>query len=123
MKALVVAIIFLWVGAVVQAAPFLTCTPQAGALTYKLTGPYWVTPEISAKADGALALDLGNSAVGISDIKVQACNSSGCGPEMSITLYKTYSIGHTGKSKTPTLRYEWWVVENGEVTGSFAVKP
>jgi len=53
---------------------------------------------------------------------VACCTSDGtvngtpvtcCSPEKSFTLYKTYSIGATGGTKTPTLRFEWWVTDEG----------
>jgi hypothetical protein len=122
MKAILITLIVLslWVTPVI-ADPFLHADPQIGVKAYSLTGPAWITRIVPAEVDGSLKLDLGVSAIGITSGTIKSCDdvacvcTSGlCGQERVFTLYKTYSTGRTGGvTKTPTLRFEWWVIEGG----------
>jgi hypothetical protein len=70
---LVLSIIFLGING--YANPNLTTNPQAGVITYALSGSAWVPTSVPAQADGSLLLDVGPSSVGVNTVNISACSS------------------------------------------------
>lgn len=60
----------------VYAAPFLTTNPQAGIVTYHLSGSAWVPASVAAQSDGSLRLDVSASTVGANTVNISACSST-----------------------------------------------
>lgn len=57
------------------AAPFVVCDPQKGVTHYRVTGPAWVTANVTAQADGSIKMDIASAALGVNAITVSACIS------------------------------------------------
>lgn len=73
MKKIMLAAVLLALPALVAAAPFLVCDPQAGVTHYQLTGPAWVQPQVTAQTDGSIRMDVAQSDVGANSLTVKAC--------------------------------------------------
>ena len=88
MKKLILIVMLVLIPAMVFAAPFLICDPQAGVTHYKLTGPAWVPLTVTAQADGSIKMDLVAATVGVTSLTVAACIDAGLWPgeRCSITV-------------------------------------
>lgn len=75
-KALFSLVFCLILVSTVYSAPFLTTNPQAGIITYHLTGSAWVPSTVTAQADGSLRLDVSASTVGANTVNISACSSN-----------------------------------------------
>jgi hypothetical protein len=96
----------------------LVCDPQAGAVTYTLTGPSWVPATVPAQPDGSLKLDISKAADGFSLMTVKACpsgplDSSGCNGKLccspAVNLLLGAQSGTFPYQNGTVVWKEWWV--------------
>lgn len=87
MKKLLIVIAVLLFATSASAAPFLVCDPQAGVVSYEITG--LATPvNFVAQPDGSLKYDLSGVASGTYNLTVAACNVWGCSSTVPFVFTK-----------------------------------
>jgi len=78
--------------AVIWAAPFMVCDPQAGVTHYNMTGPGWVPATVAAQPDGSIRMDVAAATVGSNALTVQACKTDPLWGELCSTPPTPFSF-------------------------------
>lgn len=83
------------------AGPFMTCDPQTGVTSYKLTGPAWVPATVPAEADGSIHMDVAASPVGENSLTVAACTTHGAWGELC-SVFVPFVFARPGLPAAPS---------------------
>jgi len=110
MKALLGAILLILAPALATAAPFIVCNPNPAAVSYTITGPYWMPKAVTAQADGSVSIDVEDAVSGVKNIIVlKACDkASSCTSDFTFTFTrmnkKRFSYYDTELKKVVTVK-------------------
>ena len=87
--------------AVIWAAPFMVCDPQAGVTHYKLTGPAWVPVSVTAQADGSVKMDVAGASTGSNALTVKACKQDSLWGELCSDPATPFSFVRPSAAASP----------------------